>query len=222
MPTWLRVAAGSSPRSRSSAFALIERSQAASGSLAAGPALRGPLLTCQRARVDPEELVHRRRVLGAELLVAVVAIAAPRRVGQGLVVGDVAGRLLEVGGQAAALQHLGEDVRDPLAGQVGAADLRDRVVAVAHEDALVEAGRALALLALERPPALGDVGGELLQVEPPQRPRVARVAGEERSLDRLGQVDEREHGAVEVREVGGEEPPLLLCEFFDRVAHAAS
>ena len=32
MPTWLRVAAGSSPRRRSSALALIERSQADSGS----------------------------------------------------------------------------------------------------------------------------------------------------------------------------------------------
>ena len=32
MPTWLSVAAGSSPRSRSSALARIERRQAASGS----------------------------------------------------------------------------------------------------------------------------------------------------------------------------------------------
>ena len=32
MPTWLRVAAGSSPRSRSSALARIERCQGPSGS----------------------------------------------------------------------------------------------------------------------------------------------------------------------------------------------
>ncbi len=34
MPTWLSVAAGSRPRSRSSALALIERRQAPSGSSA--------------------------------------------------------------------------------------------------------------------------------------------------------------------------------------------
>src|SRR6185436_12183267 len=93
------------------------------------------------------------------------------------------------------------------------------VVAVAHEDPLVEPGRALALLALEWPSALRDVGGELIEIEAAQRPGVARVAGEERSLDRLRQVDEREHRAIQVREVGGEESPFLFCEFLDRVAH---
>ena len=140
------------------------------GLLAARPALGRPGLDrLKAARVDREQLVHRGAELGAELVVAVVAVAAA---GHRLVVGDVAGRLLEVGGEAAALQDLGEDVGDPLAGDVGAADLGDRVVAVAEEDALVEARGALALLAVERPPALRDVGGELLEVEAPHRARV--------------------------------------------------
>ena len=98
----------------------------------------------QRPRVDREQLIHRRAVLRSELGVAVVAVAA-RRVGDRRVVGDVARRLLEVGAQPRALQDLGEHVGDPLAGDVGAAELGDRVVAVAQEDPLVQLGGALAL-----------------------------------------------------------------------------
>ena len=153
MPTWLRVAAGSRPRSRSSALARIERCQGPSGSSSPrGQRSAAQASTrSQRARVDREDLVHRGAELGPEPLVAVVAVAAAGVLGQRLVVGDVAGRLLEVGGEAAALQDLGEDVGDPLAGDVGAADLGDRVVAVAEEDALVELRRALALLGVEGP-----------------------------------------------------------------------
>ena len=190
--------------------------------VAARPALRRPLLDLgQRARVDREQVVHRRRELGAELLVAVVAEAAAGLLGERPVVGDVAGGLLEVGGEAAPLEQLGEDVRRPLGGDVGAADLGDRVVAVAEEDALVELRGALALGAVEGPGAGLDVGGELLEEEPPDRPRVARVAGEQRALDRLGQVDEREDGTVEVGEVGCEELSLLGGEGLYRVAHGA-
>ena len=88
---------------------------------------------------------------------------------------------------------------------MGAADLGDRVVAVAEEDALVELRRALALGAVEGPPAGRDVGGELLQVEAADGPGIARIAGEKRPLDGLRQVDEGEHGPVEVGEVRGEE-----------------
>ena len=173
------------------------------GLVAARPAFRRPLPDLgERGRVDREELLHRLGVGGAELAVAVEAVAAAGRVRQRLVVGDVAGRLLEVSREAAALEDLGEDVRDPLARDVRAADLRDRVVAVAHEDAFVEPGRALALLALEGPSALRHVGRELIEVEAAQRVRIAGVAGEERSLDRLREVDEREDGTIEVREVG--------------------
>ena len=153
MPTWLRVAAGSSPRSRSSALARIERRQAASGSSPRGQrSAAHDLRPLEAAGVDREQLVHRRPVGLAQPLVAVVAIAGAA--GHRLVVGDVAGGLLEIGGEAAALQHLGEDVGDPLAGHVRAPHLGDRVVAVAHEDALVEARGALALDPVEWPLAL--------------------------------------------------------------------
>ena len=73
--------------------------------------------------VGVEQRVHRGVVLGPELGVAVVAIAAA---GHRRVVGDVAGGLLEVGAEARALEDLRQHVRDPLAGDVGAAELGDR------------------------------------------------------------------------------------------------
>ena len=105
------------------------------------------------SRVGVEQEVHRRLVLGPELGVAPVAVAEPLR--DRRVVGDVARGLLEVGGQPAALEQLRHHVRDPLAGDVRAAELRHRVVPVAEEDALVELAGALALLAVERPRRLG-------------------------------------------------------------------
>ena len=188
------------------------------GLLDARPALGRPLLHLdQRAGVDREQLVHRLGELRSQLVVAVKAVAAVR---QRLVVGDVARGLLQVRGETAALQDLGEDVGDPLAGDVRAAHLCDRVVAVAEEDSLVEAGGSLALLALEGTAALRDLGGELLEEEAPNRPGVAGVAGEEGPLDRLGEVDQGEDGAVEIGEVGLEEPSLLVGEVLDRIAHA--
>ena len=218
MPTWLRVAAGSRPRSRSSALARIERRQAPSGSSSPrGQRAAAHSSTSPSERgVDREDLVHRRGELRAELVVAVEAVAA---FGQRLVVGDVAGRLLQVGGEAAALQRLGEDVGDPLAGDVGAAELGDRVVAVADEDALVELGGASPLVLVEGPAAARRIGGELLQVEAANRPGIARIAGKKRPLDGLRQVDQSEDGTVEVGEMRGEQGSLLGGEVFDRVAH---
>ena len=54
--------------------------------------------------------------------------------------------------------------------------------------------------------------GELVEEQAAQRARVARVAGEQRALDRLRQVDEREDRPVEVREVRREARLLLLGE----------
>ena len=113
----------------------------------------------RRARPSPPEL-------GPELVVAVVAEAAPDLIWHRLVVGDVPSRLLEVGRESAALEDLGEDVGDPLAGDVGAADLGDRVVAVAKEDPLVEFRRPLPLGAVERALADLDVARELFEEEP--------------------------------------------------------
>jgi hypothetical protein len=100
------------------------------------------------------------------------------------------------------------------------AELRDRVVAVAEEDALVELAGALALLAVERPRRAGlGVLGELVEVEAAQRALVARVAREQRALHRLGKVHQREHRPVEIREVGFERGALGFGEGLDGVDH---
>ncbi len=222
MPTWLRVEAGQQAAQEVERLGADRAPPGALGlAVAARPALGRPRLDgLEAARVDPEQLVHRRAVGGAEVVVGVVAVAAGAL--DRLVVGDVAGRLLEVGGEPAALKDLREHVRDPLAGDVRAADLGDRVVAVADEDALVEARGALALDPVERPLAGRHVVGELLQEQAPQRPRVARIAGEERPLDRLGEVDEAEDGPVEVREMGLEQGALGVGEGLDRVVHGVA
>src|SRR6185437_8007418 len=100
-----------------------------------------------------------------------------------------AGGLLEVGGETRALENLRQEVRRPLARDVRAAELRDRVVAVAEEDALVQIGCALALASLDRG-HLGHRGGELVEEEAAQRPRIPRVAREQRALDRFREIDE--------------------------------
>ena len=102
---------------------------------------------------------------------------------------------------------------------MGPAHLGDRVVPVADEDTLVELRRPLALDAVEWPPALGDVGRELVEEQPSERPAVARVARKQGALHRLRQVDEAEDGPVEVGEMAVEERSLLGREFLDRVAH---
>ena len=98
---------------------------------------------------------------------------------------------------------------------MGAADLGDRVVAVADEDALVELGRPRALLVVEGPPGARCVGRELLEVEPADGPGIARIAGKKRPFDGLRQVDQGEDGAVEIGEVGSEDRSLLGGEFLD-------
>src|SRR3954447_3524455 len=92
----------------------------------------------------------------------------------------------------------------------GKAGLRpDKVVAVAEQDPLVERGGARPLGAVEGR-GLGQDAGELVEEEPAQRALVARVAREQGALDRLGQVDECEDRAVEVRHVWGEPRALGL------------
>jgi hypothetical protein len=103
---------------------------------------------------------------------------------------------------------------------VGTAELGHRIVAIAQEDVLVEPAGALALGAVVR------AGGspfhvlcELVEEQPPQRPRVAGVAGEQGALDGLRQVDEAEYGQVEVGEMRLERGSLGGGELFDRVLH---
>src|SRR4051794_19276742 len=175
----------------------------------------------QAVGVDGEEFVHRARVRRPERGVAVVAVAAVAAAGHRRVVCDVARGLLEVGGKAGALEDLRQYVRDPLARDVHAAELRDRVVAVAEEDGLVELRGALTLAGVPRPVHLGQRVGELVEEQAPQRAGVARVAGEQRTLDGLGQVDEREHRPVEVRHVRREAGALGGGEGLDRIVHGA-
>src|SRR5690606_40226211 len=56
----------------------------------------------------------------------------------------------------------------------------------------------------------------LVEEQPPQRARVARVAREQRALHRLRQVDEREDRLVDAREVGGQPCPLGCGEGLHR------
>ena len=134
---------------------------------------------------------------------------------------DVARRLLEVRHQPAPLEHLGQQVGCALAGEVHAAELRHRVVAV-----LVRArARRAARLGACRPRRGAEAPG---RCSVPGRNSSrnsrrsdfarARVAGEQRALHDLGQVDEREHGPVEVREVRRQRRALRRAERFH--AHA--
>src|SRR5262249_7577593 len=55
----------------------------------------------------------------------------------------------------------------------------------------------------------GVAAKELVEEEPPERLRRARVPREERALDDFGQVHQREHGPVEVGEVGRQRRALF-------------
>ena len=98
-----------------------------------------------------------------------------------------------------------------LAGEVDAAELGHRVVAVFDEDLLVELLRS-------RQPDGGVDGGvardvelpdELVEEEPAQALGRSRVAGEERSLDDLRQVDQGKHRLVQVGDVAPEDGFLV-------------
>ncbi len=104
---------------------------------------------------------------------------------------------------------------------MGAADLGDRVVAVADEDPLVELRRPRPLLVVEGAAGARGVGRELLEVEPAHGPGIARIAGKKRPFDGLRQVDQSEHRPLEIGEVGSEDRSLLGGEFLDRIAHRA-
>ena len=98
---------------------------------------------------------------------------------------------------------------------MGAAELGHGVVAVAEEDPLVELLGALALFAVVAPARRGKALGELVEKEPPQRAGVARVAREQRALDGLGQVDQREDRPVEVGEMRREARSLGVAKVSD-------
>jgi hypothetical protein len=175
--------------------------------------------------VGVEQAVHVPHVAGAQVGLQDVGVpVVPEAPADAGVVGDVAGRLLEVGHEPTPLQDLGEDVRGLLTGEVDTAQLGDRVVAVVVEDGLVELlGPGEADRGVHRLVA-GDVqvDDELVEEEPAQALGRAGVAGEERALDHLGEVHEGEDGTVEVGEVPPEDVLLLGGELLRDVdAHAS-
>ena len=105
------------------------------------------LETC---RVEVEDAFHRLGVGGAQALVPVVAVPPARKPA---VVGDVARRLLQIGGEAAALEDLREHVRGPLTGEMRPAQLGDRVVAELQEHSFIQRPRPARLRNKSRPPA---------------------------------------------------------------------
>ena len=95
-----------------------------------------------------------------------------------------------------------------------AAELGDRVVAVLEEHPVVELlGPAQADGGVDGVVA-GDVevADELVEEQPAQALGRAGVAGEERALHHLGQVDQGEHRPVEVGEVPTEDVGLVVGE----------
>ncbi len=140
--------------------------------LALGESLAEVVLECGRQLgVGHEQLVHVADVASPEvgredLRVAVVAVAPT----ESLVVGDVAGGLLEVRHEPTPLEDLGQQVRGLLAGQVHPAELGDAVVAVLEEDPVVELFGALqADRRVDRLVAAGvELAHELVEEEPPQ------------------------------------------------------
>ncbi len=178
----------------------------------------------QQVGVGVKETVHVTDVTGSERRLQdlgrpVVAVSTVR---QPAVVGHVARRLLHVRHQPTSLQHLGQQVRGLLAGQMHPAELRHRIVAVFEEDAVVELlgpgqadGGVHPVVA-----AQVEIANELVEEQPPQALAAAGVTGEERPLDHLGQVDQGEHGPVEVCEVAPEDLGLPRGPLFGHVRAA--
>ncbi len=168
------------------------------------------------AAVGVEHPIHVSHVAGAEggledrRVPKVPVVAA----GQPGVIGHVARGLLQVRHEPAPLEDLGQEVGRLLAGQVHAAQLGDRVVAVLEEDPVVE------LLGPTQPDGGVDgqvaadveIADELVQEQPAQALGRAGVAGEQRSLHHLREVHQREDGPVHAREVPPEDVGLRVTE----------
>ena len=100
-----------------------------------------------------------------------------------------------------------------------AAELGHRVVAVLEEHPLVELlGPLETDRGVDRLVAVDvEVVDELVEEQPAQALGAAAVAGEQRPLHDLRQVDEREDGAVEVGEVPAQDVGLLTREILGDV-----
>ena len=169
------------------------------------------------ARVRVEQKLHELQVVtpvrrSVQRRLDVIQVAAG---GVPAVEAHVAGGLLQRRhADARVFQDLGGHVGDVLASHVGAAELRHRVVAVAHEHPVVKGAgaahrRVVGCCGLRYPEGGGEVGvsQELVQERAPEVPGRAAVAGEERSGHLLGQA-QAEDRPVHVGEEGRE--PLAL------------
>ncbi len=179
----------------------------------------------EQLAVGVEHPVHPAHVAGAEHRVehrriAVVPVVA--RV-EAMVVRDVPSRLFEVGHQPAPLEHLGQQVGALLARQMDTAELGHRIVPVLVEDPLVELDRA------PHPDGRVDRGvaadvelvDELVEEQPPEALRRARVACEQGALDHFRQVDQGKHRPVEIGDVPAEHVLLLSGEGLDGIGEHA-
>src|SRR5262249_9086014 len=96
-----------------------------------------------------------------------------------------------------------------------AAELGNRIVAVLHENALEELlgtpGAGTGVSGVARRSLETARAQELVKEEPAQRLGRPRAAREQRAFHDLGKVDQREHRAVEIREVRSEGGPLLAA-----------
>ena len=183
------------------------------------------LCLLQELAVGVEHAVHVADVAGAHRRVeqARVPEVPVMAGGQPLVVGDVAGGLLEVGHQASPLEHLGQHVGGLLTRQVHPAELCDRVVPVLEEDLFVEVLGPLQPYGGVDADVAADVEltDELVEEEATEALVRTRIPGKERALHHLGQVHEREHWLVEIGEVPPKDVGLFGTERFHGVGKHA-
>jgi hypothetical protein len=178
---------------------------------------REDLLDVPDHRVDlrgvrRKEAVHERREGRAVARREQRLLALPEEVPRGvpLVEADVARGLLEERDpDARVLERLRGDVRRPFHGHVRGAKLRDGVVAVADEDAVVErAGPPERLAVVRRRPAGEEAfrepfpAHELVEEDAAEALRRPAVAREEGACDFLREL-QPENGRVDVREEAG-------------------
>ncbi len=140
------------------------------------------------------------------------------------VIEDVAGRLFQISGEPAPLEHLGEDVRRLFAGQMHAAQLSDRIVSVLEEHPVVEILGTLhadewVVPGLRRDGADPHVGlvDELVQEETPDGLGGTGVPGEQSALHHFRHVDEGEHRSVDVGEESRQHRLLVGSELFAKI-----
>ena len=123
-------------------------------------------------------------------------------------------RLFEVRHQASPLEDFGQNVRHAFAGDVGAAELRDGIVAVLTQDPRVQSVRAVAAhRGLRRERTAIELTEKLVEEQSADRLGRARVAGEERSFHGFRQVRQREDGPIDVGEERCERARLFGRKF---------